>query len=260
MSGNAYKDFITPFTGEGDVVSFITKVELVAALKKIDDEARFLPLYLEGHALAIYLEMDEADRRDPAKIKNRLKEAFCDGPIVAYAKLTSMKWGGEEVDVYANEIRRLAGLARFTGPSLEHVVKLTFINGLPDYMSVQLQQVGGILDLSLAEILTKARVLTAHKATSGAVAAVATNWRPSRREGKEGASKTPPPGSGGFRGKCFECGGPHMARHCMVKTPRAIQCYRCGREGHIAAYCSKGQGQGNEQGETAAPAVILPQD
>ena len=258
MSANTYKDFIKSFTDEGDVVSFITKVELVAALKKIDDEAKFLPLYLEGHTLAIYLEMDETERRDLAKIKNRLKEAFCDGPVVAYAKLTSMKWGGEEVDVYANEIRRLAGLARFEGPSLEHIVKLTFINGLPEYMSVQLQQVGGILDSSLAEILTKAQVLTAHKATSGAVAAVATNWRPSWQEGRERASKTPLPGSWGFRGKCFECGGPRMARYCTVKTPRATQCYRFGWEGHIAVYCGKGQGQGNEQGETSAPAVILP--
>ena len=64
MSANAYKDFIKPFTGEGDVVSFITKVELVAGLKKID-EAKFLPLYLEGHALAIYLEMGETDRKTP---------------------------------------------------------------------------------------------------------------------------------------------------------------------------------------------------
>ena len=234
MSANAYKDFIKLFTGKEGIMSFITKVELVAALKKIDDEAKFLPLYLEGHVLGIYLEMDETERRDPAKIKNRLKEAFCDGSFVAYAKVTSMKWGGEEVDVYANEIRWLAGLARFEGPFLEHIVKLTFINGLLDYMSVQLQQVGGILDSSLAESLTKARVLTAHKATSGAVAAVATNWRPIRWEGRERASKIPMPGSGGFRGKCFECRGPHMARHCTVKTPRAIQCYRCGREGHIA--------------------------
>ena len=126
------------------------------------------------------------------------------------------------MDVFANEIRRLAGLARFEGPYLEHIVKLTFINGLPYYMSVQLQQVRDILDLSLAEILTRARVLTAHKATSGAVVAVATNGRPSRQEGRERVSqtplpgrergsKTPPPGSGGFRGKCFECEGPHMA-------------------------------------------------
>ena len=122
MSANTYKDFIKPFTGERDVVSFITKVELVAGLKKIDDVAKCLQLYLEGHALAIYLEMGETDRKDPAKIKSRLKEAFCDGPFVAHAKLSSIKWGGEEVDVYANEIRWLAGLARFEGPYLEHIV------------------------------------------------------------------------------------------------------------------------------------------
>ena len=145
MSANTYKDFIKPFTGDGDVVSFITKVELVAALKEINDGAKFLPLYLEGHALAIYLEMDETERQDPAKIKNRLKEAFCDGPFVACAKLSSMKWAGEEVDVYVNEIRQLAGIARFEGPSLEHIVKLMFINSLPDYMRAQLQQVGGRL-------------------------------------------------------------------------------------------------------------------
>ena len=116
MSANAYRDFIKPFTGEGDVVSFITKVELVAGLKKIEDEAKFLPLYLEGHALAVYLEMGETNRKDLAKIKSRLKEAFCDGPFVAHAKLSSMKWGGEDEDFFANEIRRLAGLARFEGP------------------------------------------------------------------------------------------------------------------------------------------------
>ena len=194
MSANSYKDFIKPFTGEGDVVSFITKVELVAGLKKIEDEAKFLPLYLEGHVLAIYLEMGETDRKDPAKIKNTLKEAFCDGPFVGHAKLSSMKWGGEAVHVFANEIRQLAGLARFEGSYLEHIVKLTFINGLPDYMSVQLQQVRDILDSALVEILTIARVLTAHKATSGAVAAVATNGRPSWQEGRVRASQTPPSG------------------------------------------------------------------
>ena len=141
--------------------------------------------------MAIYLEMGETDRKDPAKIKSRLKEAFSDGPFVAHAKLSSMKWGGEEVDVFANEIRR-----RDLKGHIEHIVKLTFINGLPDYMSVQLQQVRDILDSSLAEILTIARVLIAHKATSGAVAAVATNGRPSWQDGRERASQTPPAGKG----------------------------------------------------------------
>ena len=48
---------IKPFTGEGDVVSWIKKVQLVAKLQKVSDLASFIPLYLEGDALALYLEM-----------------------------------------------------------------------------------------------------------------------------------------------------------------------------------------------------------
>ena len=96
-------------------MSFITKVELVAGLKKIEDEAKFLPLFLEGHALAIYLEMGETDRKDPAKIKNRLREAFCDGLFVAHAKLSSMKWGGEEVDVLPMRLGGWLGLRDLKG-------------------------------------------------------------------------------------------------------------------------------------------------
>ena len=134
---------------------------------------------------------------------------------------------------------------------------------------MQLQQVRDILDSSLAEILTIARVLTAHKATSGAVAAVTTNGRPSWQEGRERASQTPPPGrervsktplpgSGGFRGKCFECGGPHMVRYCTAKTPRAIRCYRCGREGHIVCTMVRGRGRETSRGKLLRQQLSIP--
>ena len=124
-------------------------------------------------------------------------------------------------------------------------------------MSGQLQQVGGILDSLLAEILTKAQVLTAHKTASGAVAAVATNWRPSRREGSERASKKPPPGSGGFRGKCFECGG-HTWRDIARSRPREpYSVIAAGRKDTLLCRPTAVRGRGRE---TAAPAVILPQE
>ena len=125
MLANAYKDFIKPFTGEGDVVSFITKVELVAGLKKMKMKPNFCHFIWKAMRWPSTLRWMKPTEKNPAKIKSRLKEAFCDGPFVAHAKLSSMKWGGEEVDVFANEIRRLAGLARFEGPYLEHIVKLT---------------------------------------------------------------------------------------------------------------------------------------
>ena len=42
----------------------ILNVQLVAKLQKIDDVASLLPIYLEGDALQLYLEMDE-DKHQP---------------------------------------------------------------------------------------------------------------------------------------------------------------------------------------------------
>ena len=66
------------------------------------------------------------------QFEEKLKAAFSDDAFSAFAKLVQLKWTGEPVDVYANEIRRLAGLAKFVGAGLENVVKLTFVNGFPD--------------------------------------------------------------------------------------------------------------------------------
>lgn len=88
------------------------KVTLVAKLQKITDLASFIPLYLESDALALYLELSEEDQASAEKIQ-KLKVAFTDDAFSAFGKLVQMKWTGEPVDVYANEIRRLAGLARF---------------------------------------------------------------------------------------------------------------------------------------------------
>ncbi|XP_068224554.1 uncharacterized protein [Palaemon carinicauda] len=119
---------VKPFTGEGDIVSWLKKVTLVAKLQKIVDLASFIPLYLEGDALALSMEMGDEDQECAAKIQEKLKVAFSDDPFSAFGKLVQLKWTGEPVDVYANEIRRLAGLAKFDKVGLENVVKLTFVN------------------------------------------------------------------------------------------------------------------------------------
>ena len=94
--------------------------------------ASLLPLYLEGDALALYMEMEE-DNQKP--IKARLKEVFTDDVFAAYRKMTMIKWAGEHVDVYTNKIRQLVGLAGFKGDGLERLTKLAFILGFPDTIS-----------------------------------------------------------------------------------------------------------------------------
>ena len=52
-------DSLRPFTGKGDVVMWLNKLKLVVKLQKIEDIATLIPMYLEGNALAVYLEMGE---------------------------------------------------------------------------------------------------------------------------------------------------------------------------------------------------------
>ena len=107
----------------------------------IKDIASFIPLYLEGDTLELYLERSEDDQLDAGKIEGRLEEAFAQGSFEAYGKLNGLRWTGEQVDVYANEIRRLAELIRWKGEELELAVKLAFITGSSGRISMELKQV-----------------------------------------------------------------------------------------------------------------------
>eukprot|EP00794_Sanderia_malayensis_P011568 gene11568-12763_t len=83
---------VRPFNRESDVVAWLKKVQLVAKLQKITDVATFLSLYLEGEALALYLEMGQMEQSDVEEIEKRLKVAFSDDIFTAYAKLVKYRW------------------------------------------------------------------------------------------------------------------------------------------------------------------------
>ena len=80
-------DILRQFTGESDVVIWLNKLKLLAKLQKIEDVATLIPMYLEGNALVVYLEIGEKDQADTESIKKRLKIAFSEGAFEAYNKL-----------------------------------------------------------------------------------------------------------------------------------------------------------------------------
>ena len=126
--------------GEGDVVAWFNKLKLVAKLQKIEEIVTLIPMYLEGYALAVYFEMGERDQSDAESIEKGLKTAFSEYSFEAYKKLRRVAWTGESVDVYAVEIRRLAGLVGYVGQGLEKTVKIACVSSFPDCNSMELQR------------------------------------------------------------------------------------------------------------------------
>ena len=157
---------IKPFSGVGstDITAWLTKVELVATLANIkqEDLVSVIPLYLEGGALAVYLEMCKADRDDIVKLKKALTRAFSDSPFTAYSKLKGMRWAGEPVDIFVTDVRKLVKESGFEeGEHMERVVRLAFVTAMPEKVSAELQQVKNVEDVAVAELLDRARILLA---------------------------------------------------------------------------------------------------
>ena len=138
-------------------------MKLVAKLQKVQDLASFIPLFLHGDALALYLEMSNEDQVRAEQIEMRLVTAFTEGPFEAYEKLKRFKWTGESVDVYANTIKRLAGLAGYIGIGLDHTAKLAFVTGFPDDVSLALQQLPPIERMDVSKLLPTARLLVSKR-------------------------------------------------------------------------------------------------
>ena len=97
--------------------------------------------------------MKEVDQKDISLIKAQLKEAFTDGMFMAYRKLTMIRWAGKHVDIYANKIMQLTGLAGFEGAGLERFTKLAVVTGFPNVISIELQQAPKIETLAMGDLL-----------------------------------------------------------------------------------------------------------
>ena len=171
----------------------------------------------------------------------RLVMAFTEGPFEAYEKLKRFKWTGESVDVYANAIKRLAGLAGYVGIGLDQTAKLAFVTGFPDDVSVALQQLPHIERMDVSKLLPTSRLLVSKRMQKTETVGASAQSNALRNKAQKGLSSL----------QCFRCRGSHYIKDC-TEIPRAkVISYNCGKFGHRARYCT--QIQGNEQGGASAP-------
>lgn len=69
-----------------------------------------------------------------------------------YLRLEKIK-SGDQIAIFANEIRRLVDLAGYTGEGLEWKVRLRFVTNFPDHISVALRQLSNIKTAALNDYL-----------------------------------------------------------------------------------------------------------
>ena len=248
-------DLLRPFDGRGDVLEWLNKLELVASLRGLDKLENVIPLFLEGSAYSLYVELSKTDKRSVDAIKRKLVDAYGLNPYVAYEQFIRRVWSSEPVDVYLTDLRRLARLADV---SCDKLIRKAFVVGLPASVSRELRASSRINELSLPELVDRARVLLAElPAIDKSIGAVGVG-RPGKAEHSSVGSKfstrvsvveSEPRAGKAKPMRCFRCGGPHMMRYCPDKPK--FECWTCGKEGHSARQCEQGNGVG---GATAAVA------
>ena len=240
MAGLQIKDFLQSFDGTGDVVQWLTKVELVAKLRKIRNVAEVIPLFLEGTAFSVYNEMGDAEKQDANCIKQALTAAFATNPFRAYEEMCRRVWRDEPVDGYLTDLRRLARLA---GVTSELLLLRAFVVGLPQTVLRELRALPGVERMPLSDLVERARCLVGELVERPVVASTSTV--PARRGTVRRAAV-----------RCYGCGGPHLLKFCDVPVKTSPRCWSCGREGHLARECRKG----NDAGRAGASAVPPQQD
>ena len=77
MATGKLQDVIRCYNGDGDVIEWLKKVDLVCQLQGIETtKAGVIPLFLQGPAFAVYEQMGKEAKEDALKIASELTRAF----------------------------------------------------------------------------------------------------------------------------------------------------------------------------------------
>lgn len=216
---------IPEYDGTGDVVSWVTRAEMLCQLKGVAAEA-IIPLRLAGGAFHVWAQLPAADRCSLEAVRSTLYSAFALDQYAAYETFAARRLlPGEAADVFLADLRRLATLF---GGLPDRALACAFVAGLPDTVRQTIRAGSKAEGLDLTTILARTRAVLSDERVSAAavlrqVAAPASDQRP-----------VPP-------------------RSRPPRAPRQLRCWACGEPGHVAARCQQRPGNGAGEDGSAPP-------
>ena len=248
MSKVRIADVVSRYNGDGDVVVWLDRLEVVARLQQESNLENLIPLFLEGAAYDVYAKMAAEDKTNLTKLKATLKKSFGMTPALAFAKFKGRSlMAGEAPDAFLAELRRLARTVAADGNdnTIDAFVCCQFVDGLPEPTRSQVRAIRSDDAWSVNEVLGCAKAMLLQREVAinvdggGFVGGVTRDGRavettPGAAIRSEGSQRMGP--------KCAGC-----SRWGHVRSDCRVRCFRCHGVGHLKRNCeAEFPGQGND--------------
>ena len=232
---------VSEYDGTGDVVEWWERARLLCELRGVPLMS-VLPLRLTGGAFAVWSQLPAISRGSLSDVRDALYAAFALDGFAAYDAFINRRLrAGESADVFLAELRRLAVLF---GGVPDRALVCAFVSGLPENVRQVIRAGSRAENLSLEDVLARARAVLSDQRVANPVVAAATRAPPT-----EGRSQRPP-APGPWR---REDRSAPVQPAPSARGPR--RCWICGVIGHISVGCPQRQRPENSTGEAAlAPA------